>query len=63
MEQLRQSRQCQRREQFSHCRGKSMLSSCRSLEAKRGGGAVGEMVCMDPGSEPRLKVRVRNLCY
>ena len=47
IEQLRQLRQCQRREQVSCCRGESMSSSCRSLEAERGGGAVGEMVHVD----------------
>ena len=43
------------------CRGESMLSSCRRLEAERGGSVkvgfglglgLGEMVHLDPGSEP-----------
>ena len=29
-----------------------MSSSCRSLDAERGGGDVGEMVHLDPGHEP-----------
>ena len=34
-----------------------MSSSCRSLEAERGGGGVGEMVHLDPGPEPSHKLR------
>ena len=45
-----------RREQFSCCRGESMSSSCRSLEAERAwGGAIREMVHLDPGPEPSHK--------
>ena len=34
-----------------------MSSSCRSLEAERGGwGGVGEMVHLDPGPEPSRKL-------
>ena len=29
-----------------------MSRSCRSFKAERGGGAVGEMLHLDPGSEP-----------
>ena len=37
-----------------------MSSSCRSLEVERGGGGrVGEMVHLDPGSEPSHELRVR----
>ena len=38
-----------------------MSSSCRSLEAERGG-VVGEVVHLDPGSEPSHELERANSC-
>ena len=43
-----------RADRCSRCRGESMSSSCRSLEAEKGGGGVGEMVHLDPGLNPLM---------
>ena len=52
--------QWQRREHFSCCRCDSMASSCRSLEAKRGGVRVRvrlkQFLSVDPGIELGLTV-------